>query len=665
MAMFQNLSIRRRQAWIIILTSGIAVFLASLAFIVYDRVSYKNAMTRDLEILAEIIGASSTAALAFDHPNDATETLSTLRAKSHIVSAAIYGADGSPFATYHREAQVFDPPPPGDDRRPLFTEGHLEVFWPVVLDAERLGTVYLRSDTEEMESRQVRHASVAFVFLVASSLLAFLATTRLQRQALEPILHLARMANEVSVNKDYSVRGIKKGQDEVGALVDAFNAMLTQIQEWDLALQKANDELESRVEARTADLRRANEKLLDEIGRHRQTAEALRQSEEQLLQSQKMDAVGKLAGGVAHDFNNQLAIIRGYVEMALDELPEGTRVHSDLQQISNAVQRSTSLTDQLLAFSSKQPVNRRPLNLNRHVSELRIMLTRVLGEDVVVHLDLEKDLWTVSADSGNMSQIVTNLAVNARDAMPEGGTLTIQTSNVHVDASDLTGVPEARPGRFACLKVTDTGVGMDREVRERLFEPFYTTKGPGRGTGLGLSVVYGIVQSHEGWISVASEPGQGCAIEIGFPAVHVETEGSEQGSQVPLHRFRGQGERLLLVEDEPALRDMTCKALADRGYRVEACGTAAEAKEAFAASSVPYDLVLCDVVLPDGRGPDVVFEMLRAQKDLAAILVTGYTDERGDWERAREARLPLLQKPVPMPRLLEEVQTALRGRQQT
>lgn len=433
--------------------------------------------------------------------------------------------------------------------------------------------------------------------------------------------------------------------------------MLSQIQERDAALQAVNDDLEDRVARRTRDLEQLNALLREEVAERKRAQEALIERDEQLRQSQKLEAVGRLAGGVAHDFNNQLAIIRGYVDMVLDEMDEDSREYQHLGQIGKAVERSASLTEQLLMFSSKQPVNMKPLDVNHHVGDLQKMLDRILGENIEVDLDLEDEIWTVSADSGNIDHVITNLSLNARDAMPEGGRLTVQTRNAKIDDAYCLLVPDARPGNFACLTVSDTGTGMSDEVLSRLFEPFFTTKEAGKGTGLGLSVVYGIVQSHGGWVTVESETQKGSRLSIFLPAVEDEALRKEEEPVISLDQFRGSGQQVLLIEDEPALRAMTAQALTDKGYRVRACGSAGEATHAFGQTA--FDLVLSDVGLPDGRGTDVVFGFLDEQPDLHAILVTGYTDERSEWQRVQDAGLLILQKPVAMSDLLKCVHEAL------
>ena len=450
-------------------------------------------------------------------------------------------------------------------------------------------------------------------------------------------------------------------------------------------LERTRTELEAHVTERTKALHETNEQLQREIAERRYVEQALRQArdelesivtertqelqntkenlqelDEQLKQSQKLEAIGQLAGGIAHDFNNQLAIIRGYADMVIDQISPNTRIHDQLNHISQAVNRSSQLTGQLLMFSSKQPVEMRALQLNQTISDLQSMFDRLLGEDIAVRLDVQENVWTVFADAGNLDQVLTNLAVNARDAMPAGGVLTIRTRNVELDARESMHWPEAKPGRYVCLCISDTGIGMDAETKAHLFEPFFTTKSPGRGTGLGLSVVYGIVQAHEGWIDVTTELGKGTIFTVYLPAHEGKAEEESQINATKSHdQLQGRGECILLVEDEAALRDMKTQILNTRNYEVIACESLVEALEITQRDDITFDLLLSDVVLPDGRGTDLASKLTQDRPNLPVVLVTGYTDERADWNRAREAGWPILQKPVSVSKLLESIKEAL------
>ena len=379
----------------------------------------------------------------------------------------------------------------------------------------------------------------------------------------------------------------------------------------------------------------------------------------QLLQAQKMESIGQLAGGIAHDFNNQLGIILFDVDMLLSAASQQSSLRDDLQKIRKVVLRAADLTRQLLVFSRRQHMEPEPINLNGHIQELQKMLSRLLGEDVDVTIDLAEDLHRIYADPGNMDQIIINLCVNARDAMPDGGTLTILTCNDTVTEAYCHSHSQAAPGRFCRLTIADSGSGMDEETLSRIFEPFFTTKEIDKGTGLGLSVVYGIVEGHDGWIEVKSRLGEGTQFDIYLPVLQ-EGEGTiaaDQATSVPEHA--GRGERILVVEDDAELRVRAERILQDTGYSVSACESLAAARAAWRSKGLGFDMVLADVVLPDGRGPDLVFDLLIEKPGLRGLFVTGYADERVDLERVRDAGFRVLQKPFAPADLLAEVRLAL------
>ena len=378
--------------------------------------------------------------------------------------------------------------------------------------------------------------------------------------------------------------------------------------------------------------------------------------EAQLLQAQKMESIGQLAGGIAHDFNNQLGIILFDVDILLAATESGTQLREDLQKIRKVVLRSADLTRQLLVFSRRQQMIPQRVDLNQHIHELQRMLGRILGEDVRLVLSLTKGECITHADPGNIDQIIINLCVNSRDAMPGGGSLDLQTDTVLIGENYCRQFSQASPGRYCRLVVTDSGAGMEEEIRARIFEPFFTTKETGRGTGLGLSVVYGIVEAHKGWIVVDSQPGQGSRFEIFLPTHEQEPDGAPATRESPgADEAAGHGEHILILEDEAELRERTEHILEGNGYIVTSCGSVSEAREAYEADPGRFDLIVSDLVLPDGRGSTLVLELLDRDPTLGVLIVTGYPNERLEWERQVGGRHPVLQKPFSVSDLLSRV----------
>ncbi|MBI2503142.1 MAG: PAS domain S-box protein [Candidatus Latescibacteria bacterium] len=371
--------------------------------------------------------------------------------------------------------------------------------------------------------------------------------------------------------------------------------------------------------------------------------------EAQLLQAQKMESIGQLAGGIAHDFNNQLGIILFDLDLLIAETEGNNALVHDLDKIRKVVLRAAELTRKLLLFSRRQRMELRPLNLNQQVREMEKMLARLLGAEIQIHLRLAEDLFTVQADPSTLDQVLINLALNARDAMPGGGILYLETRNVPAAAQ-----PSSHPGPFACLAVRDTGTGMDEEVRQRIFEPFFTTKD--HGTGLGLAMVYGIVQSHRGWIAVDSSPGKGTGFEIFLPALQ-QTTPDQPLDQVAALKKRGQGERLLVVEDEVELSERLAQTLGDHNYAVQTASSIAEARRLWQQEG--FDLVLSDVALPDGKGPELLFALREERPGLRALLITGHLGQALDWERLQQAGFPVLHKPFAVEALLSQVRELL------
>jgi two-component system, cell cycle sensor histidine kinase and response regulator CckA len=385
----------------------------------------------------------------------------------------------------------------------------------------------------------------------------------------------------------------------------------------------------------------------------------MRLLEEQFRQAQKMEAVGRLAGGVAHDFNNLLTVIMSYADLLAAELPEGSAARQDLLEIRKAGAQAASLTGQLLAFSRQQVLAPIVLNLNELLGDMRKMLQRVLGEDIELSLRLAPQLGNVRADPGQLQQVMMNLAVNSRDAMPTGGQLTIQTADVGLSEEYVEAHQTVLPGPYTMLVVTDTGTGMDAETRSRAFEPFFTTKEKGRGTGLGLSTVYGIVQQSGGYIWLYSEPGHGTTFKIYLPRVDAPAE--EPLPRESAKTLKGT-ETILLVEDEAMMRPLVKGILQGRGYRVLVAQNAEEALTLAREHVGPIHLLLTDVVMPGVSGPDLAVRLAASRPEAVVLYMSGYTDDAIVHYGLFKRGLNYIQKPFTPGMLSQKVRLVLDGR---
>ena len=383
-----------------------------------------------------------------------------------------------------------------------------------------------------------------------------------------------------------------------------------------------------------------------------------KQLEEQLRQAQKMEAIGKLAGGVAHDFNNLLTAIMGFSELMLVKMEPDNPFREGVHEINRAGKRAAALTQQLLAFSRKQVLKPKIVNLNQVVKSIEKMLERIIGEDIRLRSQQDPHLDKIKADAGQVEQIILNLTINAADAMPNGGTLTIKTENKVIEESSLLGSPpsQSRPGRFVRLSISDSGEGIDKRIIPQIFEPFFTTKS--NGTGLGLSVVYGIVKQHNGWIDVSSHYREGSTFHIYFPALSVKTEDVIE-KETPLPDYSGKGERILLVEDEPGVRQISARALREYGYKVFEAVTAWEARELFREENGRFHLVVIDIVLPDQSGIALIDDIRLIHPAMRFLLTSGYADHRAQWRDVMKKGLPCLQKPYSLSDLLKTVKELL------
>ncbi|MBU0682445.1 MAG: PAS domain S-box protein [Proteobacteria bacterium] len=387
---------------------------------------------------------------------------------------------------------------------------------------------------------------------------------------------------------------------------------------------------------------------------------ATKHLEMQLRQSQKMEAVGTLAGGMAHDFNNILTAVSGYVQLAMMKIPAAAPAFSDLEEVKKAADRATELVRQLMLFARKKQLRLVAVDMNATIQGILKMLQRLIGEDITIITDLSQDLWTVMGDVGNIEQVLMNLALNARDAMTDGGKLTLRTKNMEVLPQDIPAESPILPGKYVMIGVEDTGTGMDPVTCDHVFEPFFTTKEPGKGTGLGLAVAYSIIEEHKGWFEVESSPNQGSLFRFCLPAISAAAAPSALlHNSINPAQLKGHGERILLVEDEVILNEFAFKALTRYGYQVRSTYNAEEALTIWKKEQGNFDLLFSDVVLPGKNGLQLA-EELRSRNPLLKILLTsGYTEQKSQAPLIKEKKIPFLEKPYDTVRLLQKIKAIL------
>jgi len=439
---------------------------------------------------------------------------------------------------------------------------------------------------------------------------------------------------------------------------DTFTKPLGSLVEGVRALEEGNFEYPLRADGddEVARVTRAFESMRNTLERNEEQREQL---EEQLRQAQKMDALGRLAGGVAHDFNNLLTVIKGNSDLALERLKTTDTVRANCEQIRRVADRAALLTRQLLAFSRRQMLQPKILDLNELIVEMGRLLQRLLREDIEYKTQLAEPLGRVQADPGQIEQVLLNLIVNASDAMPKGGTLTIETASVRVDEGYAQSRTPLATGEYVMLAVSDTGFGMEASTKARIFEPFFTTKEPGKGTGLGLATVYGVVKQSSGYIFVDSEPGAGARFEIYLPQVRDQAHTvAEEERAAKLSRGR---ETVLLVEDEAEVRTLTCEFLKTAGYQVL---TAADGEEGFETGQrfgEQIDVLVTDVVMPRLRGPELAKRLKQKLPELKVVYMSGYTEEFSEAPNLLQGAY-FLQKPFSRDALLRHIQDAIKGK---
>ncbi len=384
--------------------------------------------------------------------------------------------------------------------------------------------------------------------------------------------------------------------------------------------------------------------------------------EKYILQTKKMEAIGSLTGGIAHDFNNLLAVIIGYSDVALKFTTKGSAIGESVTEIKKSAEKAAALTSQLLAFSRKQPISRAVINLNESISDLNKILGRIIGEDIDFKLVLEPSLKNIFADRGQIDQIIINLVTNSHSAMPNGGKLTIRTENVKLDQPACGKLPESRPGEFVCVTVKDSGIGMNKEVLDHLFEPYFTTKPLGKGTGLGLSVIYGIVKQMEGWINVYSAAGKGSEFKVFLPSVALERELDLKSEKFKGEFEIGNGQTILIAEDEKVIRDMVCRQLEEKMYTVFCAKDGLEALRMFKKQDGKIDLLFTDSVMPGLKGMELAQKLKAINPSIKVIISSGYMDDKSSVEEAEKEGYVFLPKPYEIREMFAKVSSLISGK---
>ena len=635
MSTIPDIVVKRKLTWFAVTCSAIALLLACGALLYMETEASDVASAYSLSNVAQMLDAQSRNALSAKNSVLATDLFNTLSRVPAIAAAALYTEDERVLASYLRNQNEAPTPRslPADglQKDTLF----LTLTAPIGVDGKRIGSLYIRSDRSSLLRHVQQFLTVMLVVLLISSLIIFKIFSRLQRRIFNPILQLARTISLVSKDKNYTVRALKQPGDELGALTDGFNAMLGQVQQRDATLEKARVELEHRMQDRTS-------KLELEI------AERTR-LEQQLLQSQKMEALGQLAGGIAHDFNNLLTVIMGNLSLARIQSGQDAKTAALLQAAEQGAHRASDLTRQLLAVGRRTFNMPKAFDLHEVVTEVVQILKRTIDPRIVIDTPSPQVVWLVHADSGQMFQALMNLCVNARDAMPDGGRLQIALENVTRKVHDNPAVG-ASPGCFVRLSISDNGMGMEPDTCRRIFEPFFTTKEVGKGLGLGLAMVYGIVTQNKGTITVDSQLGQGSCFTIELPR-HIENKADAAvPAELVVENYEpssreGTGETVLVVEDEEQIRNLARRVLEQLGYVVLEAVDGVHGITVYQEEQQRIAAVILDLTMPKKSGLEVLATLRRLNPAVRVILSSGYSAAAQKLDLPRLGVMAFLQKP--------------------
>ncbi|MBW2290132.1 MAG: response regulator [Deltaproteobacteria bacterium] len=656
---FSRWPIDRKLALVVTATTLAALALSFAAVFFFDSVAARRALVRELSIAGEIVSDRSTAAIAFDDPNSAMESLEALAARPSILGAVLLDGANEELATFTRSEQTAERLSTvrltSLENRAAFEGDYLHLVQAIELDGRRIGTLILESDLRDIRIRQSRFLAIALGVGVFSFALSFVLSSRLRRIISDPVLRLADAAQRVARERDYSMRVPRPSEDELGALVDAFNSMLEELSRRDVALIAERDRAEAAAErANTllAESREAKEALEHEVVERRRL-------ESQMQRTQKLESLGVLSGGIAHDFNNLLTGILGNADMAFRSLPQGSRERDLLDQVKTAAEAAADLTAQLLAYSGRGSYRMEPIDLSDLVDEMGRLLGSSISKKVRLEYDLGRELPLIEVDPTQIRQVVMNLITNASEAIGDApGDVRLHTGAMYVGREKLVQSythDDLPPGEYVFVEVADSGCGMSEETLQNIFDPFFTTKFTGRG--LGLAALLGIVRRHRGTIFVSSQVGAGTTFRVLLPASDAERTAEDERKDEPAV-WQASG-RVLVIDDEPGIRRFARMLLDEAGFEVELAADGDEGIEMLQGEAGLPDLVLLDLTMPRKGGIEVLSEIRKRSAEVPVVLMSGFTEGEVATVLESDARTHFLQKPFTAESLEEVLRTAL------
>ncbi len=653
----KDIPIKRKFLYLGLAVTSVAIVFLVVVLSLYEVYKVRKSLVNNLTIMSKMVAGQSTAAIVFNDRQNAQEILQTLVASPNIVYAAILKKNGELFAEYKASRSESSEIDKLFQRYAYeFSFKHLSITVPVYLDKEEIGYVYIRSNLNEFYKGLISQILIiVFISFIAMGII-YLMITVLERNVATPIVKLAELMSRISKEKDYTLRTPVISEDEIGILSKGFNEMLSEIEKRDKELGLYRLNLEDEVQKRTKELEEVNVRLQKEFSERLKMEEEQMRLQLQLIQAQKMELVGQLAGGIAHDFNNMLTAIVGSAELLRLSLDKEDSLKYYVELILKSSEKASNLVQQLLAFGRRQIMNPKPLNINNILKDVEALLSSLIGGNIYLKLSLPKEELIVYVDRVQIEQVLINLVTNAKDAMPEGGTLTIKVDSVRMDEEFIKMYGYGAVGHYALISISDTGVGMDEYTKERIFEPFFTTKSTGKGTGLGLATVYGIIKQHNGYIDVYSEKDKGTTFKIYLPITSATIE--EEKSFIPLDIQQGK-ETILLAEDVKEIRDLLKTFLTKFGYNVITARDGEQAVALFNKNKEIIDLLVFDVVMPKKSGKEAYKEILKIKQHVKVIFMSGYSPDTLSDRGILSGDVTFLPKPVMPHAILRKIREIL------